>query len=88
VPISVRALRIAPLAASTTSTHHDVLCSQVRGLFSAGSVALRSDSKRGGNYLLRALLDIEDEIRRSAEELDDKLFEEYWGEACPKSKRL
>ncbi|MFP4069129.1 MAG: restriction endonuclease [Opitutales bacterium] len=69
-------------------TVHGVLCSQVRDLFSAGSVALRSDSKRGGNYLLRALLDIEDEMRRSAEELDDKLFEEYWGEACPKSKRL
>jgi len=69
-------------------TVHGVLCSQVRDLFSAGSVALRSDAQRGGNYLLRALLDIEDEMRKAASELDDSLFEEYWGEICPKSERL
>lgn len=69
-------------------TVHGVLCSQVRDLFSAGSVALRSDSKRGGNYLLRALSDIEPEMRKAADELDDRLFEEYWGEAYPKTRRL
>ncbi|MFP4351862.1 MAG: restriction endonuclease [Puniceicoccaceae bacterium] len=69
-------------------TVHGVLCSQVRDLFSAGSVALRADSKRGGSYLLRALSDIEPEMRKAADELDDRLFEEYWGKACPKTQRL
>ena len=40
-------------------TYHGVFCSQARDLFSAGSVALRLDGTRGGNYLLRALRDIE-----------------------------
>lgn len=69
-------------------TVHGVLCSQVRDLFSAGSVALRSDAKRGGNYILRALLDIEDEMRKAASELDDSLFMEYWGATFPKQQRL
>ena len=47
-------------------TVHGVLCPQIRDLFSAGSVALKSDSKRGGNYILRALLDLETEMRRAA----------------------
>jgi len=69
-------------------TRHGVLCSQVRDLFSAGSVALRSNSERGGNYILRALLDIEPELRQAAQDLDDDLFVEYWGESCPVSDRL
>lgn len=69
-------------------TRHGVLCSQARDLFSAGSVAMRSDSKRGGNYVLRALIDIEPEIKRAAKELDDELFIEYWGESCPEADRI
>ena len=60
-------------------TYHGVLCSQARDLFSAGSVALRSDARRGGNYLLRALKDIENEMRIAAVRLEPALFEEYWG---------
>ena len=60
-------------------TYHGVLCSQARDLFSAGSVALRSDSQRGGNYILRALRDIENEMRMAALHLEPALFEEYWG---------
>lgn len=69
-------------------TYHGVLCSQARDLFSAGSVALRADGTRGGNYILRALKDIEDEIKQAAQKLDDKLFIEYWGESCAPDKRI
>ena len=64
-------------------TYRGVLASLVRDLFSAGSVALRSDDTRGGNYLLRALKDIEEEMLKAASDLPDVLFEEYWGESCP-----
>lgn len=60
-------------------THHGVLCTQARDLFSAGSVALRANETRGGNYLLRSLMDIEELMRNSAQRLDGVLFEEYWG---------
>ena len=60
-------------------TEHGVFCPQTRDLFSAGSVALRDDNTRGGNYILRALLDIEDLMRDAAKRLDGRLFEEYWG---------
>ena len=69
-------------------TQHGVFCPQVRDLFSAGSVALRSDATRGGNYLLRALLDIEDLMRGAARRLDSALFVEYWGTDVPPSDRL
>ena len=36
-----------------------------------------------GIYILRALLHLEDDMRKAAEYLEDKLFIEYWGEdAC------
>ena len=60
-------------------TYHGVLCSQARDLFSAGSVALRSNAERGGNYVLRALKDIESEMRSAADRLEPALFREYWG---------
>ena len=60
-------------------TYRGVLCPQARDLFSAGSVAMRSDQKRGGNYVLRALTDIEEEMRTAAATLEDALFVEYWG---------
>ena len=69
-------------------TYRGVLCSQARDLFSAGSVALRANGRRGGNYLLRALTDIEDEMKRAAVELDDALFVEYWGSSMPPRKRI
>jgi hypothetical protein len=69
-------------------TYHGVLCSQARDLFSAGSVALRADQTRGGNYLLRSLRDIEGEMREAADRLEDALFVEYWGATVEKTDRI
>ena len=67
---------------------HGVFCPQARDLFSAGSVALRDDPERGGNYLLRALAGIQGEMRIAAQELDDELFVEYWHMSCPPEQRI
>jgi hypothetical protein len=69
-------------------TYYGVLCPQARDLFSAGSVALRSDETRGGNYVQRALHDIEPEMREAAAHLDDALFVEYWGEPVRPEERI
>jgi hypothetical protein len=69
-------------------TYHGILCPQARDLFSAGSVALRGDATRGGNYILRALQDIEKEMRDAAKRLEDALFVEYWGESVLPAKRI
>jgi len=66
-------------------TYRGVLCPQARDLFSAGSVA---GPARGGNYLLRGLIDIQTEMCEAAEYLEDALFEEYWGEVPPKHLRI
>ena len=68
--------------------HHGVFCPQARDLFSAGSVAHKRDSTRGGNYVQRALQDIQDLMKDAAEYLDDDLFEEYWGASCPPDERI
>ena len=69
-------------------TYHGVLCSQARDLFSAGSVALRKDATRGGNYIMRALQDLESEMIEAAKYLDDRLFIEYWGVSVPPKTRI
>ncbi len=69
-------------------TYHGVLCPQARDLFSAGSVAMRSDRTRGGIYILRALQDIEQEMRDAAYRLENGLFVEYWGTGCNPDDRL
>lgn len=69
-------------------TYHGVLCSQARDLFSAGSVALRSNAVRGGNYVLRALKDIESEMRSAADRLEPALFREYWGFVVEPERRI
>lgn len=69
-------------------TYHGVICHQARDLFSAGSVALRSSDERGGNYIQRALQDIESEMYDAAMRLEDDLFTEYWGQVYPKEKRI
>ena len=66
-------------------TYHGVLCPQTRDLFSAGSVA---GPERGGNYVLRALQDIQGEILTAANTLRDELFIEYWGVAVPSHQRI
>lgn len=69
-------------------TYHGVLAPQARDLFTAGSVALRADAKRGGNYMMRSLQDIEPEMRRAANSLEDALFAEYWGFNVPAAMRI
>lgn len=75
-------------AVSYMLTYRGVLCPQARDLFSAGSVALRSNEQRGGNYIKRALEDIEYEILVAAQTLEDSLFVEYWGKKVPVSERI
>ena len=69
-------------------TYHGVLAPQARDMYSAGSVALRSDETRGGNYVMRALLDIENEMLEASEYLEDALFVEYWGVSVPPGNRI
>ncbi|MBR1913583.1 MAG: hypothetical protein IJ827_02005, partial [Lachnospiraceae bacterium] len=69
-------------------TYHGVLCHQARDLFSAGSVANPQNDDEGGIYIERALKLIEDEMRKAALEMDDKIFVEYWGESVPPEKRI
>jgi hypothetical protein len=69
-------------------TTHGVLCSQARDLFSAGSVALRGNEIRGGNYVQRALLDIEEEMIEAALYLDEDVYTEYWGSPVPPKDRI
>jgi len=66
-------------------TQHGVFAPQTRDLFSAGSVA---GKERGGNYLLRALQNIEPQLIKAAARLDDELFIEYWGVSCPVKQRI
>lgn len=66
-------------------TYRGVLCPQARDLFSAGSVA---GPERGGNYLIRSIQSIQNEIRTAAYELEDALFLEYWGHVPPPENRI
>ena len=66
-------------------TYRGVLCPQARDLFSAGSVA---GPQRGGNYLCRALVDIQQEMREAALNLEDALFQEYWGKVPAPEERI
>ncbi len=66
-------------------TVHGVFCPQTRDLFTAGSVA---GKERGGNYLLRSLKNIQEEMREAAKSLDDGLFEEYWDAVVPPDQRI
>lgn len=76
-------------------TYHGVLCHQARDLFSAGSAAgvggngrvkaTKRDEQIAGKdfdgiYILRSLLLLEEEMKKAAGYLEDKLFLEYWGE--------
>ncbi len=75
-------------AVSYLLTYRGVLCPQARDLFTAGSVALRANDERGGNYMLRALMDIQTEMRNAAEYLEGSLFKEYWGIDIPIPDRI
>jgi len=67
---------------------HGVLCHQARDLFSAGSVANPDNDDNGGLYIERALKLLERDMLVAAEQLDDALFVEYWGESVRKEDRI
>lgn len=69
-------------------TYHGVLASNTRDMFSAGSVALERDATRGGNYIKRALIEIEDEMLAASLRMEDALFVEYWGESVLPNARI
>lgn len=69
-------------------TYHGVLVPQARDLFSAGSVALKGDPTRGGLYVARALMELEDAMTEAALRMEDALFVEYWGESIPPDRRI
>ena len=60
-------------------TQHGVYAPQLRDLYTAGSVGAR-DGKRGHLYIVDALRGIEDAMVVAAENLDARLFVEYWGQ--------
>lgn len=64
-------------------SYHGVLCHQARDLFSAGSVANPDNDDKGGLYIQRAIMLLENSMVRAAETLSDALFVEYWGESVP-----
>jgi len=66
-------------------TVHGIFCTQTRDLFSAGSAA---GKERGGNYVLRALKNVETQMREAAAKLSTGLIEEYWGEAIEPPDRI
>lgn len=69
-------------------TYHGVLCHQARDLFSAGSVANPNNDDQGGIYIERALKLLEGHMIKAAFEMEDALFEEYWGINVPQSQRI
>lgn len=65
--------------------YFSVMAPQVRDLFSAGSAA---GTERGGEYLRKALQNVEPLMREIALELPDELFVEYWGVSVPPEQRI
>lgn len=65
--------------------YKNVFCPQTRDLFTAGSVV---GKERGGNRILRALKAIEKEMAKAASEMEDSLFEEYWGKKVAPENRI
>lgn len=69
-------------------TYHGVVCHQARDLFSAGSVANPENDDEGGVYIERALKLIESEMLAAAQDMEDALFVEYWGESVEPEQRI
>ena len=69
-------------------TYYGVLASNTRDLFSAGSVAHVKDKSRGGIYIQRALVEIEEEMLAASLRMEDAVFVEYWGESVPPAERI
>lgn len=69
-------------------TYHGVLAHQARDLFSAGSVANPRNDDDGGIYIERALKLLEVEMLDAAQNMDDALLVEYWGESVLPADRI
>lgn len=69
-------------------TYYGVLATNVRDMFSAGSVANPKNDDNGGLYIERAIKLIESDIVDAAYRLDDALFIEYWGESVKPENRI
>lgn len=66
-------------------TYRGIICHQARDMYTAGSVV---GTKRGGIYIQRSLIMIQDEMRTAAADLENALFEEYWGISIPPEERI
>ncbi|WP_210547378.1 hypothetical protein [Rhodoferax sp. PAMC 29310] len=69
-------------------TYRGVLSHNTRDMFTAGSVSNPTNDDNGGIYTERALKLIESEMLIAANELEDALFIEYWGESVPPVDRI
>lgn len=69
-------------------SYHGVLCHQARDLFSAGSVANPNNDDDGGLYIERAVKLLEDDMIIAANNMEDALFVEYWGESVKPEDRI
>ena len=74
-------------------TYQGVLVSNVRDLFTAGSVAGNAGGespkeKSSYDHIKRALKDIEIEMIEASARLEDALFVEYWGESVAPEARI
>lgn len=69
-------------------TYHGVLSHQARDMFSAGSVGNPNNDGKGGLYIARMLLLMEEELMKAAHRMDIALFQEYWGVPVPPHERI
>ncbi len=65
--------------------YFNVMASQTRDLFSAGSAA---GTERGGDYVRKGLQNVESLMRKAAKELPDELFVEYWDKSVKPKDRI
>ena len=69
-------------------TYYGIVCHQARDLFSAGSVGNPQKKEGISNYIEASLSLLEPQMRDAASQLDDRLFQEYWGESCAPDNRI
>jgi len=72
-------------AALFLMTYRGVLCTQARDLWTAGSVGERGPTD---SFLINGLIDIQNEMREAAKNLENALFLEYWDVIPEKENRM
>jgi hypothetical protein len=65
--------------------HRAVICTG-RDLFTAGSITGGQDT--GGDYLKKGLVLVQEHMVRAAQNLEEGLFQEYWGYSVPPDERI